>query len=235
MYDAQPYTGRVITEPGELVPSYYIRTLCQKIYGTNRCVTVDNWFTSISIFTKMYREHQLTMVGTIRKNKIQIPPVFKTNASAGTVRHGHDLLLSYAPKKNKIVLLLSSHHKNYNISEENEKPSVVNFYNKNKGGTDVFDHLVSSYTCARRTCRWPMRLFMGMLDQAQVNSAILHNMESEIEQILHRDFIHELCISLIRPFAERRVMDQHLPRSIRFNIRYIFDIADDPPPEPQVN
>ena len=104
MLDAILYTGKVITEANEQVPQYYIRKLCESISGTNRCVTVDNWFTLVHIFTKMFNEHSLTMVGTIRKNKLQIPLVFKTNADAGTVRHGHDgtnLLISYAPKRIK--------------------------------------------------------------------------------------------------------------------------------------
>lgn len=239
MLDAIPYTGKVITEANEQVPSYYIRKLCESISGSNRCVTVDNWFTSVPIFTKMLNEHSITMVGTVRKNKPQIPPVFKTNAAAGTVRHGHDgnnLLISYAPKKNKVVLLLSSHHKNYSISEDNGKPSIVNFYNENKGGTDSFDHLVSSYTCARKTYRWPMRFFMGMLDQAQVNAAILHNLEGDIEPLSHRDFLQELVISLIKPYVLRRLMDKQLPRWIRIQIHAIFDVpAAEIQPEEQEN
>lgn len=98
LYNALPYTGRVNTLAGESVPSYYIRTLCQPIYGSNRNVTCDNWFSSVEIFDKMLKEYSLTMVGTIRKNKRHLPESFKRTASASTVRYAYDntkTLVSY--------------------------------------------------------------------------------------------------------------------------------------------
>lgn len=51
-----------------LVPTKNVLTLTEPIYGTNRNITGDNWFTSIELIDAL-KEKQLTYVGTIRKTK----------------------------------------------------------------------------------------------------------------------------------------------------------------------
>lgn len=47
-------------------------------------------------------------------------------------------MVSYKPKKDKIVLLLSSKHNRPEIGEKN-KPTLIHYYKKTKGGVDVLD------------------------------------------------------------------------------------------------
>ncbi|XP_018404606.1 PREDICTED: piggyBac transposable element-derived protein 4-like [Cyphomyrmex costatus] len=184
MFNALPYVGKVPANRGESVPSYYVRKLSEPIYNTSRNITCDNWFSSVEIFNSMRIDHGLTMVGTVRKNKRQLPESFRKNASPGTTRYGydgHNVLVSFCPKRNKVVLLLSSMHKTGKKDEDCDKPEIRTFYNKTKCGTDVFDQLCGNYSCARRSNRWTMRFFLGMLDQASVNASILYNMNVENE------------------------------------------------------
>jgi len=116
------------------------------------------------------------MVGTLRKNKPEIPPSFTRFVPSMTSRFVYSnnaTLVSYCPKKNKVVMLLSSLHKNWKIDESTGKPEIVMFYNSTKGGTDTFDQLCKSYTTARITNRWPMRFLYDMLDRAGINAFIL--------------------------------------------------------------
>lgn len=48
-------------------------------------------------------------------------------------------LVSYTPKRNKIVLLLSSVHHDKAIDQRTNKPEIIMFYNATKGATDAFD------------------------------------------------------------------------------------------------
>lgn len=229
MYNAIPYTGRIRTEPGESVPSFYVRKLSEPIHNTNRTITCDNWFSSIEIFNKMKREFNLSMVGTLRKNKRQIPISFTKSASLGTARYGYDgqnILLSYCPKKNKVVLVLSSRHKTGKQSEDTGKPEIIDFYNKNKCGTDVFDQMCGNYTCSRISSRWPMRFFLGMLDQAGVNASILYNFLPENEMRNRRQFLKDLALSLIKPHLQERVTRPGLHRSLADNIREIISATE---------
>ena len=43
--------------------------LCQNYFGTNRNVTIDNFFTSIPLADKL-SENGLTLIGTMRANKV---------------------------------------------------------------------------------------------------------------------------------------------------------------------
>lgn len=118
--------------------------------------------------------YKMSITGTIRKNKREIPAELKV-ASKETPStkfcHAKNLtLLSYTPKKNKIVLVVSSHL--HTTEKTNNKPNIILHYNKTKGGTDSFDQLCHSYTVTHRTDRWPVRIFYGMLDQAAVNARI---------------------------------------------------------------
>ena len=45
-------------------------------YGSNRCVTADNFFSSILLATTLW-SNKLEYLGTIRQNKIEIPVEFK--------------------------------------------------------------------------------------------------------------------------------------------------------------
>jgi hypothetical protein len=57
--------------------------------------------------------------------------------------------------------------------ESRKKPSMILEYNRTKGRVDNADKLVREYSCARRTSRWPLRLFMNMLDIGALNAFII--------------------------------------------------------------
>jgi hypothetical protein len=48
--------------------------------------------------------------------------------------------VSYVPKKNKSVVLLSSLHHDSAICSDSGKPKTIEFYNKTKGAVDMLDH-----------------------------------------------------------------------------------------------
>lgn len=68
---------------------------------------------SVEILHKIKSEYSLTVGGTLRKNKREVPLSFVTIATAG-IRFAYDdenTLVSYYPKRNKVVILLSNLHK----------------------------------------------------------------------------------------------------------------------------
>ncbi|XP_008181635.1 piggyBac transposable element-derived protein 4-like [Acyrthosiphon pisum] len=54
-------------------PEDVVKRLCEPVFGTNRNITFDNWFTSNNLVQTMLLSHKLTIVGTIRKNKRELP------------------------------------------------------------------------------------------------------------------------------------------------------------------
>lgn len=93
---------------------------------------------SIPLIEKMNEDsYNLTITGTIRKNKTEIPCEMiagsKEIPNSKFCFNDKITLLSFTPKKNKIVLLASSFMSSTDIS--NGKPDLILHYNKTKGGT----------------------------------------------------------------------------------------------------
>lgn len=235
MVSAIPYIGKIKRPDKEPVPDYYVRTLTESIHGTGRNITMDNWFTSIPLTDKMLTEFNLTIVGTIRKNKPEIPLSFlpsreKKEGTSQFAFSNKKTLVSYTPKKMKSVLLLSSMHSG-KVIDENSKPEIINFYNSTKGGVDTFDQMMHTSSVSRKTRRWPLRFFYGMLDQAGINCDVIHQIvKGNRKKSTRRTFLFDLGFALAKPHMERR-LTKNLPGDLASSIRNILDVKDEPRPE----
>ncbi|XP_026036683.1 piggyBac transposable element-derived protein 1-like [Astatotilapia calliptera] len=121
----------------------------------------------------------MALVGTIRQNKPEIPPVLRqtkgraiySSTFAFTVRN---TFVSYIPRRGRNVLVLSTKHRKPEVSDgEKRKPVIIDDYNQCRGGVDNLDMVVSTYSCRRRTNRWPMALFHNMIDVSLYNAFVL--------------------------------------------------------------
>ncbi len=145
-------------------------------------MTAEIFFSSFDLVTKLHYV-KFNYVGTLKKNKTEIPDAFqphKTKATNSSIFGFLDekTLVSYVPKPNKAVILISSEHHTDAIDESNDsKPEIILFYNQTKGSVDAFDQMVEKYTCRRKTNRWPFTMLMYMIDAAALNSAILYNLK----------------------------------------------------------
>ncbi|XP_033229277.1 uncharacterized protein LOC117180849 [Belonocnema kinseyi] len=232
MHTAEPYVGTVEKEDAESVPSYYIRKLSEPLHGTGRNITCDNRFSSVDIFDTMLSKYSMTMVGAIRKNERQIPDSFKSAAPINSSTFLFDetkTLVKYTPRKNKFVLVMSSFHFIKEADQDMEKPAIVLFYDNTKGGTDFFDHMCHEYSTARKTLRWPLRFWFGMLDQGGINAMVLHNFNGANANLIQREFLKGLVSGLIEPQLRVRVAISTLRRDLRVSIETILEEQAPPP------
>ncbi len=197
---------------------------------------MDNWYTSVPLAKTLLRDHSLTLVGTMRKNKREIPSEFlpRRDRPAKQSLFGFDesrTLVSYVPKKAKAVVLMSTmHHSNTIDSESNEekKPEIVTFYNATKGGVDQNDQMCASYNVGRRTRRWPVAIFFHLINTIGINAMVIYNSaKNRRSSMLRRKFLQELALALIRPHQLKRVADTHLPRGLRKRLRKQFGIEEE--------
>ena len=177
----------------------------------------------------------LTYVGTIRRNKADIPEEMKASRARIELSSvfgfsgqqtlgfsGQQTLVSYVPKKNKAVILLSTQHHDKVLAGNKMKPEIILHYNQTKSGVDNLDHLITNYTCKRKTSRWPMVLFMNMLDVGGIASLVvwLANNPTWNERRprqRRRLFLVELGEQLVSEQIRRRVQTdwQHCSLAIR--------------------
>ena len=54
-----------------------------------------------------------------------------------------------------------------------QKPSIMLFYNKTKGGIDTLDRMMRSYFTKRMTGKWPLVLFYNKIDVSAINAFII--------------------------------------------------------------
>ena len=208
-------------------PTDVVLRLCDHISGTCRNITMDNWFTSIPLVQILLREHKLTVIGTLRKNKRELPLEFSKpiNRKIHSSMFGFtsDLtLVSYIPRRGKNVLLVSSlhHHDEIDPSTGNQnKPFIITEYNETKGGVDVVDKLCASYDCARNTRRWPMVIFFNMLNIAGINAQVIFSANNPDTDIRRRFFLRKMANGLIAPHLQRRASMTNLPRALKFRLQ----------------
>lgn len=205
IYTGQAASGRE-TKQGERV----VKDLASKFRGSDRNITVDNFFTTLELAEHLL-SWNLTLVGTLRKNKTYIPAEMKAHKdkAIGSTSFGfrkNVTMCSYVPRKNKAVLLLSSIHYNGEIAESG-KPEIIEFYNKTKGGVDVMDQLFAEYTTKRATKRWPLSFF-NVLDITALAAYKLYYMNNDMIpnsanrwKLFLRKLAEEMCMPIIEERA----------------------------------
>ncbi|XP_055910852.1 piggyBac transposable element-derived protein 4-like [Eupeodes corollae] len=208
-----------------------VMSLMPRYFHTGRNLTVDNFFTSVNLALKLL-DKKITLLGTIRKNKRDIPKPFVVKE----LLNEYDIpikinnkkqyrplysslcgfsekmaLVSYVPTPRKQVVLLSTQH----IVEKavfgpQNKPLMILDYNRTKGGVDVFDQMVSIHSCSRQTNRWPMVVFYNLLDVSALATVIIFRHFNPPSKNI-KVFRNEKLIQLAQELMEKELDDRSHP------------------------
>lgn len=191
-------------------------------------ITTDNFFTSIRLAMKLLeRKNPMTLLGTLRCNRKYIPESIRSHSKedeySSRFAFTDDLMIvSYIPKRNKSVVLLSSSHPNRSlIDDEKRKPEVILEYNATKFGVDKLDEMTKSTSCIRATRRWTVNIFYNILDMICYNSFISYQIAID-KNMNRRDYLFSLSNTLCRFHATKRLNIPSLHPSIKMNIRKLL-------------
>ncbi|XP_051765771.1 piggyBac transposable element-derived protein 4 isoform X2 [Ctenopharyngodon idella] len=218
-WNMQIYTGKAADRKPE--KNQGMRVVLDMTSGLQgHTITCDNFFTSYALGEELL-QRKMSMIGTVRSNKPELPPALlsvkdRPRLSSKFAFTDTHALVSYCPRKNKNVLLMSTFHRDAEISsKDHKKPQIILDYNQTKGGVDTLDKVVATYTCQRKTHRWPMVIFFNMLDVSAYNSFVLW-MEinptwQKTKKHRRRLFLEELGEALVTPYMKRR---HCLPRTL---------------------
>lgn len=209
-YNIEIYAGKQPEGPFFVSnkPSDVVKRMVEPIYGSGRNITADNWFSDMDLVDYL-KGKKISYVGTVRKNKRQLPTEFVATMGRAqfTSLFGYNdvkTLVSYIPNPRKNVILVSTLHNNNTIdpdSEEKRKPEIITFYNSTKGGVDTVDKMCATFNVSRNIKRWPMIIFFTMLNVAGINSQVIYhanNTESLRRRLFLKRLAHELTIDMLR-------------------------------------
>ena len=143
----KPYLGKDLSRKKENdLPTNVCLSFLKPYFKKEYNVTTDHFFTNIKL-TETLKLEKTTIIGTVRKQRKEIPSVEPTMKKVPIF--SSEILLSdsgcsliiYKAKKNKIIYILSSSsmHKDVSIDKNHKKkrPETVEYHNKSKAGVDV--------------------------------------------------------------------------------------------------
>ena len=115
-----------------------------------------------------------------KKNRKELPPELVNTkgreACSSLFAYRDDAtLVSYCPKKGKIVVLLSCTHSQPEVdnTRPEKKPIMILDYNSSKGGVITADQMLRMYSVKRMTRRWPMAILYNNVDISALNAFII--------------------------------------------------------------
>lgn len=208
------------------IPTQTVLRLIPPIINSNRNITADNWFSSMELVQEL-QKRKLTYVGTLKKNKREVPKEFlpdrKREIGSSLYGFTKDItLLSYVPKKNKAVLVISSMHHCASLDMESNKPEVIAFYNSTKGGIDCMDQKCANYSTNRRSRRWPLSVFYMLINISVANSYILYLCFQDVPPLKRFVFTENLALALVRPHLNRRLSIVNMRQDLRTLIQTVL-------------
>ena len=113
--NAQIYRGKSHYGPEIGQAQWVVRDLTSNIQHTGRNITVDNYFSTVDLANELLNRG-LTMIGTLRKNKREIPHCFQASKTRdiystqfGFSKEQNMMMCSYVPRKRKAVIILRTH------------------------------------------------------------------------------------------------------------------------------
>lgn len=238
MVNALPYLGKQIVPAKKPKADFFVEKLVNgTVSGSNRNITMDNWFISVPLALHLLEECHLTTVGTIKKNKRELPPEFKDPkyksrgvGSSMFLFHEEITAVSYKAKKNKVVTLLSTMHQGSSINEKTKKPELIMTYNDTKGGVDSFDQMCNNANCGRKTKRWPLCFFYNMINVATINAFVVYNHNFyrkygiDAKALSRQKFMIQLQEQLTRRFQLIRLPQPNLNKDLKQSIEKVLQL-----------
>ena len=239
--NAIPYLGKDSSpelRDGVNQGEYFTMQLLQPMLEAGRTVCLDNWFTSLHL-AKTLQAQRMHLVGTIRQ-KAYLPSKsvisglkLGLHESVAFFGHTNKINVVYKRTKSKHVAVMTTLHNTFSYREQTKTEAHM-YYNASKGGVDSFDMMCAASSTGRKTRRWPLCNFYGLLNIVMNNAWIIFNSRPVNRGNEKFDFMQLLAFNLCKPYADHRYREssQHLPHDLRTMMRNTFNLEGEGPPPP---
>ena len=200
-YQTHVYCGKPEGEPDNTYyvtgTAEYVKMLVQNLAReqdlAGRNISMDRLYSSFYIANWLL-EKNITMVGTMQQNRVGIPPKIKDIASREILssetyweKDGSTNISSYVVKTSKgkkNVLMLATIEPIIAVTKDDgkKKPAIYKLYDFTKGGTDIVDQKMGTYTVKSKSRKWTTAAFAYLLDTIRVNSQTVYALNNNIKQ-----------------------------------------------------
>ena len=221
VYYTIPYTGKPEVTDAHIKDSM---TLVKKIVegyetngfnlsGTN--ISMDRYYTSIPIVEWLY-EKKFFCIAKMNSNRKGLPTEIKeikgheVNLWMACKIDGSGIIINLYVVKAKsgmrnVLLLTTMEPAHYVTDDKKKKPYMYKIYDFTKGGIDIPDQRVGTYTCKVKTTKWMLVALSYVLDMARTNSQTLYKINNEKTEVDRFEFGWELAKSLVKNFMLERL------------------------------
>ena len=147
------------------------------------------------------------------------------------------MMVSYVPRKNKSVVLLSSQHNDQAVSTaEHVKPDIILDYNKSKGAVDSADKMLKEFSCHRISKRRPFVVLTHIINVCALNAYVLYQKKLPNTAMATLKFLKDLGFKLVKPAIKTRANPPRtgVPLSVQAAMASVIGLLPQqvPPPIP---
>uniref|UniRef100_A0A2P2I3U3 PiggyBac transposable element-derived protein 3 n=1 Tax=Hirondellea gigas TaxID=1518452 RepID=A0A2P2I3U3_9CRUS len=206
-----------------------------------RNITMDSVYTSVELLEWLLAKN-ITAVGMIKTNKKGVHEAIKTTNGRECNSYkvfwekekGKMSIHSYVAKtkgtgmKNLLVLSTLPPILGTTKDDGKDKPALHKFYDFSKGGTDIVDERIGSYSVSTKSKRWTLAAFSYMLDTMRVNAQTIFSMNNGVhpQKTKSFEFGMEIVKSLITPHLITRKSLPGMRRSTISKINLFLNVPD---------
>ncbi|XP_041481524.1 uncharacterized protein LOC121428771 [Lytechinus variegatus] len=224
-----PYSGKPTEAPTadyitgtEEIVQYLVNKMKEYNHVQGRNITMDRFYTSLSLADWLFTEVNATIIGTMMINRKGIPAEVKPTAGRDefsyevywNVENQQMSLHSYmyvvrtksTGPRNVLVLTTMKPILGTTTDGGKHKPAIFKLYDFTKGGTDIVDQRMQTYTTKAKSNRWTMVAFYYLLDTCRVNAQSILSMNQGLDprKASSFEFGWDLVESLVVPYIQQR-------------------------------
>lgn len=195
-----------------------VHKLVNDFKGSGHSLYMDRYYNSVPLAREL-KDQKVLLSGTLRSDRKETPREIVT----AKLKKG-EMVQRWSPegisvckwKDKREVLMISSEHSGEMINTSNRrnenitKPEVVVYYNKNMGGVDRVDQLLSYYSSDHRSLKWYKKLSFHIMEMMMLNSYFLYRSFSNVTK---RVDLYHFRIQIISTLCGPRRLPFVRPRS----------------------
>ena len=122
------------------------------------------------------------------------------------------MAVSYVPKENQNVLLITTAHDSDDIlnNTRKKKPVVIDFYNSQRCDVDVVNEMLKDYTSQPVSNSWTIVVLTFILDLSAVNGSPIFKYNCQTKFTNRRAYLKNLASQLCTPHLVGRLSQKNL-------------------------